>query len=889
MDFYIFGLCTKLTSVTIPNSVKTMGPNMFYGCSSLKTVVLGSGLTDIGAYMFRNCPNLTNVTCLAFTPPTIDGDPCYGNGGLYNTVSLKVPVQSKSSYKNANYWGSFTKYTNDTYDFTENNLRYVITSNTTVKALGPAISSPSGIWEVPATANGFTVTELGAEAFRNCTAITELTLPKGLKTIGNWAMSGCTGLTSIVIPNSVTSVGYSVLMDCKNLKNVTIGSGLKVLNEFMFIRCTGLEQITIPNTVTDIAESVFQGCTSLKTVDIGTGVKSIARLAFTGCSALKTVYCHAVTPPTLNSSAFDTNAYTNAKLYVPYLSLNAYKSATNWKNFATINTTYDFAVNGIYYSKTSSNTVKVTYKDENYDSYTGYVTIPSNVTFDGTTYKVTAIGSYAFKGVNEGGHLTGVTIPSSVTTIEHDAFWLQQNLGNVTIPSSVTTIGDYAFCWCSSMTAITIPNSVTSMGSYVFAQCKKLATVNLGTGLTKISDKTFSGCEKLTAITLPDKITSIGASAFENCSSLKKVTMGSGMKSIGSYAFNGCDNLTSVTVMSATPPTMSSSYCFTTTAYSNATLWVPAAVMNAYKSADWWRMFTKVNALSFDFCVDGIYYKKTSSSTVEVTYKDTDYNTYSGTVNIPSSIKVGSTTYKVTAIGNNAFYRCTALTTVNMPSSVTRIGNYAFCSVSSMKSIVIGSGVKKIENLAFNSCTSLQTVTLPEGLEYISNQAFAYCLALKSVTIPNTVTKIDFWAFDQCKSLTTVVLGTGLKQLGHGAFSQSDALISVTCKAVVPPTMADSECFSQTVYSKAKLTVPQRSLSAYKSADWWRMFNSIVGGDFGGDPNDVNGDGEVSVADVNAAINAVLSGSKDARYDANGDGEVTVADINTIIEAVLKS
>ena len=101
--------------------------------------------------------------------------------------------------------------------------------------------------------------------------------------------------------------------------------------------------------------------------------------------------------------------------------------------------------------------------------------------------------------------------------------------------------------------------------------------------------------------------------------------------------------------------------------------------------------------------------------------------------------------------------------------------------------------------------------------------------------------------------------------------------------------MVANTCFTSSTYNSATLNVPRSSLNAYKTANWWRMFVTIVGVSTGSDPNDVNGDGEVNVADVNALISAVLSGNHDVVYDANGDGEVNVAEVNAVIEAVLNN
>ncbi|MBP3349656.1 MAG: leucine-rich repeat domain-containing protein [Bacteroidaceae bacterium] len=124
-----------------------------------------------------------------------------------------------------------------------------------------------------------------------------------------------------------------------------------------------------------------------------------------------------------------------------------------------------FEVDGIYYNY-SSTTRKayVTYRGSSYDSYsneyTGAVIIPESVTYNGTTYSVTSISQYAFRGCSG---LTSVNIPNSVTSIDEYTFYGCSGLTSVNIPNSVTSIGGYSFYYCSGLTSITIPNSVTSI------------------------------------------------------------------------------------------------------------------------------------------------------------------------------------------------------------------------------------------------------------------------------------------------------------------------------------------------------------------------------------------------------------------------------------------
>ena len=149
----------------------------------------------------------------------------------------------------------------------------------------------------------------------------------------------------------------------------------------------------------------------------------------------------------------------------------------------SIATAHDFVVDGIYYSITdaTNNTVEVTYRWDSYSSYyneyTGSVAIPENITFFGTTYSVTRIGSSAFNGCTG---LTSIKIPNSVTSIGSSAFRGCSGLTSITIPNSVTSIGDYAFYGCNRIEELYISRSIKSIGSYAFAECNNIFIIRIG-------------------------------------------------------------------------------------------------------------------------------------------------------------------------------------------------------------------------------------------------------------------------------------------------------------------------------------------------------------------------------------------------------------------------
>ncbi|MBE6663175.1 MAG: leucine-rich repeat domain-containing protein [Ruminococcaceae bacterium] len=144
--------------------------------------------------------------------------------------------------------------------------------------------------------------------------------------------------------------------------------------------------------------------------------------------------------------------------------------------------------------------------------------------------------------------VTNLVIPNTVTEIKDYAFYNCDSLINITIPQSVTNIGNSAFATCGSLKNITIGNGVTSIGENAFSACTGLVDIIIGNNVTSIGYSAFGHCESLTDITIPDCVTSIGDHAFSDCISLKNATIGNGVTSIGEYAFSTCTGLVDIII-----------------------------------------------------------------------------------------------------------------------------------------------------------------------------------------------------------------------------------------------------------------------------------------------------------------------------------------------------
>ena len=465
IDNYAFSSCDSLANIIISNGVTSIGEHAFYNCNSLASITIPDSVTIIGSYAFDGCDSLTSITI----PDSVTSIGYYAFDGC-DSLTIYCEASSKPSGWNSNWNNSdcpvvWNCNNNEVADdgyiyFVHNGIRYMLKEGKVIVARQPR--SLSGEIVLPESVaykgNTYKITAIRVAAFYGCSGLTSITIPDSVTSIGSEAFRNCSSLTSITIPDGVTSIGDEAfsgtkliqkengisyvdkwVVDCdSSLKQVQLRNNTVGIANQAFQYCYSLANIIIPNGVISIGGYAFSSCYSLTSITIPDSVTSIGYYAFEGCDSL-TIYCEASSKPSGWNSSW-----------------NYYDCPVVWdcNNNEIADDGYIYFVhNGISYRlKESKATVARQLK-----YLSGEVVLPKSISYKGNTYSLTSIGDNAFEDCSS---LTSITIPEGVTSIGYGAFAACDSLTSITIPDSVTNIGNYAFSMSRSLTSINFQGTI---------------------------------------------------------------------------------------------------------------------------------------------------------------------------------------------------------------------------------------------------------------------------------------------------------------------------------------------------------------------------------------------------------------------------------------------
>ncbi|MCH5164050.1 MAG: leucine-rich repeat protein [Clostridiales bacterium] len=643
----------------------------------------------------------------------------------------------------------------------------------------------------------YKLTTLGDGFFRGCSNLSKVVMWEQLTYIPDYLFYGCgklqefvinytitdigsyafydTGLTKIVIPDSVESIGEKAL-ESSYLKEISVidnNANFSGQNGILYnkaktsIVCVplGLEgDIILPTALTSIPADGFRG-RKIDSITIPYTLKDLGSNAFTGCSNL-TIYVETAT-----AKLSGWNSLWNASNRPVFWGcvLSSDKSYVVRFNKTSSSISNSSASGGL------SNPYREGYKFEGWATSSGGTpvytnsnvsTAPNNITLH-TIWTDILTANFDFTLINSNSAYE-IAVKAAATLI-----------GDITIPSvykglPVSRIADYGF-WddayynayarTNGITSVYIPNSITTIGESAFNQCTGLISVTFdpNSKLEYIADSAFSSCINLDKITIPSNVTHIGHLAFYDCKlSDFSFEAESKLISIGISAFDSCYGLTSIEIPDSVTEIMESAF----------------VKCQALKSVKLPNALKYIRAALFDSCIN---------------LED---------INIPST---------VTSIGDSAFYDCN-LKNLSISASVTYIGSlaFAFCGfdtitadnsskyyMSSNNCLIrlsdgaliygsnsttsIPSSIMKIESYAFSSCKNLESVIIPKRVTSIGDYAFSGCTSLANVYYETNceVTTIGRYAFYGCSSLELFIITYGVNYIGSYAFYNCKKLSTV--------------------------------------------------------------------------------------------------------------
>ncbi len=669
--------CQGLTELRIPDGVSHIGASAFCECSGLTNVVLSAGLTNLGSSAFASCGQLESITI----PRSVTG---LGTGVFRDCFRLgDILVEGGNPAYSSVGGVLFSQDKTRLLEYPAGRSGSYIVPDGVVEIGEGAFGDCGGLTAVALPGS---LRVVGDAAFYQCVGLVGAVLPDGVESIGSSAFASCTSLSGVLLPDSVKTIGIGAFSKCGSLVFVSIPEGVETIESGTFSECSGLVGVSIPESVTAIENLAFFSCENLASIEIPDGVTSIGVQAFFGCIGLK--------------SAIIGNGVTNIGDQA-FLHCGELRELTMGDNVRTIGNN----MGDVFVGCSNLHTVAI-------HDLAGWCR-------KGLAYHFPVSWSLYMDGII----VTNLVVPEGVTAIGN-AFCLCTGLSSVTFPDSLKAIGNEAFRGCR-MTEVTLPENVTSLsglpGGASFRDCTRLKKITiLGDASAHIGEYSpFAGCTNVDTVVFGERVRAIGTNLFHDCDWLERVAIPEGVERIEEAAFYGCDGLESVTIPAS----------------------VTSIGNDAFRACNNLRAATILGNVTNDW--DGYW---------------GPFGAFSWCTNL-QSVVLGDAVAK---IGNYMFENCSNLESVTLPTGVTSIGSGAFSGCSGLKTAVILGNVTN--ELVRPGWTNLESVVLGEGMTMIADRLFAGCTRLEEVALPTTVVRIGSNSFAGCTGLADIRVADGNKQ-----------------------------------------------------------------------------------------------------------------------------
>ena len=608
---------------------------------------------------------------------------------------------------------------------------------------------------------------------------------------------------------------------CENLVGIILPEGLKSIGEQAFSACIGLTEIEIPSGTTSIGDYAFYN-TGIKSAKIPASIETMGAYAFSYDPYLNFGQQKIETVEFGGTLAQWQNLYVGKDDDRNYYGLQHAVVTTSDGGISCTSDNFEEVLKTFSAGSEAHIAIRVGYREGRLE-----FTVLRDVMKNYSDIKVhldlskskTRNENEKFKDCT---NLVGFEFSTLDTETGYYDFEGCTGLKSITVPANITKIENGAFRNCTGLEEVTFLGNI-SAADQPFEGCTKLSKVNFPEGLTGIPNGICYSLTALTSIEIPASVTEIGQSAFKG-TGLTSVEIPAGVTRLGLEAFGSIESLTSVTINSV-DIVLAHPFLYS------------ANLKDIYYAGtmdDWNKLKDKVSlaesegtAVELGFssaplttatihCSDGAIasVNATASQAATVISGFTEAGTYTVTVtggitgsdltaiknamsgNPDAKIVLDlSGTTGLTEIPERAFWFCSSLAGIKLPSTLTSIGNYAFAICENLTDIEIPEGVTSIGDQAFNSCKSLTDVKIPEGVTSIGDCAFLSCPKLAALELPSTLTSIGKSAFDGCESLTSIKIPEGITSISAGSFQFCYKLASLELPSTL--TSIDESAFKK--------------------------------------------------------------------------------------------